>query len=332
MHRLATCLWACLLSANFLVNMCAYGMNAGRGVLDNHAVALIDVTFYSHVQLDQNEYALNRTFNAVKSWSKLTDTRNIILLADDKLTCEALHDEGLNDIQCVVHQCNHAVMVDHVDISCTTRLAVSLARTDIVCLVNSDIVFLSDFLIAVTSLMTSAPRETLIVGRRIDVELTERINENVPGWDASMRSYAEKHGKLHGEYGIDYFVHRKSFFEMIKLPAFVVGLWRWDNYLLAHALLHPEIYVVDATNAINAIHMGVNRQGDRVDHTQRPGAKYADDLATNTSNFFYKIGNENFQYLMTFSIRNISIFHHPCTPPRKSSHRKNKLGRCSIYC
>jgi hypothetical protein len=124
------------------------------------------------------------------------------------------------------------------------------AEEDIIVYVNSDIILMDDFVLAVNRAAQEFPGPFLVVGQRTDLDITEPLMFS-EGWGDRLRTDAKQHGTLHQQAGIDYFVYRKDI--LGEIPAFALGRWRWDNWIVWSALLRG-IPVIDATECVLAIH------------------------------------------------------------------------------
>lgn len=76
---------------------------------------------------------------------------------------------------------------------------------------------------------------------------------------------------------MDYFIHTKNLWNIIQMPDFVVGVFRWDTYLMSEAVRSPLVDVIDATEAIYAVHMwGKDRE---IEHSKRPFNEHNNNIA-----------------------------------------------------
>ena len=172
----------------------------------------------------------------------------------------------------------------------------------------------------------------LVIGRRTDVNLpTPRIDFDATDWSATVRNLAMEQGHLHSEYGIDYLVttrpgiwatpHASAADDpagsardqllktrlfaddqrpAIEMPPFLVGVYRWDSFALARAILSPAIAVIDATAAVTAVHLQQASAGEPPKHRGRRGASYSDRLVHNTIGKRYLMGRTvNADYELT---------------------------------
>jgi hypothetical protein len=188
--------------------------------------------------------------NAIKSWTLLNPRPQIILFGDE---------EGMEDIA-------KKLDVIHVtDINCNEHgtplldsifwQAQKLAPGSIVTYVNSDIILLNDFLLAIQQLEDAAFTKFLMTGRRTDVDITEPLNFESANWETELRKLALEKGKLASVVCQDYFVYPKPLYA--EIPSFAVGRGHWDHWVVyyAHKLKIP---VVDATKMVTAIHQNHN--------------------------------------------------------------------------
>ena len=145
----------------------------------------------------------------------------------------------------------------------------AVARNDILCYVNSDIIFLTDLLAAVGA-VSAQHKRYLIVGRRWNIDLKGPVVfENSEAWRRSFQAFVEAQGSLYDGFNLDYFIFPKPLFE--EIPAFAVGRPPWDNWMIYEAR-RSQIPVIDATDAILAVH-----QNHDYSHTSegRAGGKAA---------------------------------------------------------
>ena len=74
------------------------------------------------------------------------------------------------------------------------------------------------------------------------------------GWEDNIS------GKLHSISGIDYFIFSNGLY--LDVPPFLVGRWKWDNWLVWRAL--QSVPVIDATEMITVIHQNHINRAKRV--------------------------------------------------------------------
>lgn len=181
--------------------------------------------------------------NAISSWKQLRPECEIILFGNESGSSEAAKELGILHIP-EVKKNEYGTPL----ISDMFEKAQNIAKNKILAYVNADIILMKDFMEAVSRVQLD---KFLIVGRRLDVDVKERINFQDPNWARELGEKAKKEGVLHGPAGIDYFVFPKGVFKNI-LP-FALGRTIWDNWLLYDAWI-SGVPIIDATRAIKAVH------------------------------------------------------------------------------
>lgn len=185
-----------------------------------------------------------RQENALGSWARLTPRPEIILCCKDPGVAEAARQ--FDCIHAPEARCSKKGVpyIGH-----AFQLAAQLAANDILCYVNTDVIFLQDFITAVTVVDRHFDKPYLIVGRRWDVPIPEPL-EFADGWQGQLQARLKKHGELYPPTGMDYFIYRDS---DLRLPDFLVGSPWWDPWLISNAK-RRGLQIVDATKAITCIH------------------------------------------------------------------------------
>jgi hypothetical protein len=184
--------------------------------------------------------------NALKSWTLLHRDVEIILFGDDEGAAEVCAEYGLH------HEC-HVERNEHG----TKRLdymfdrAQEIARHDILCYSNCDIILMADFCSAVQKVVAERP-QFLMVGRRWDTDIVEPINFSMGDWQTGVIRKALAANQQQTEWYIDYFAFSRGLY-LRKIPPLVIGRVFWDNWLIwcATALGIP---VVDASSVVRAVH------------------------------------------------------------------------------
>jgi hypothetical protein len=180
--------------------------------------------------------------NAIESWRCLGNVQ-IILCGDDEGVADAARELG----------CQHYAPLRRSELG-TPRLDDAfaagdrLAAHDLLCYINTDIILTGDFLPALAAIRE--PR-FLVIGRRINLEVSTRIACDQPGWDRELLERAEHEGWWAPPIGSDYFIYRRGSFGSI--PPFAVGRAYWDNWMMFRAL-DQDWPLIDATDRIQAIH------------------------------------------------------------------------------
>lgn len=181
--------------------------------------------------------------NAFESWLKALPGSEILVFGDDEGVGEAAREFGFRHISEVKRNTFGTPLVGDV-----FAKAERIASSDTLVYINADIILLSDP--TAVRKHISSPR-FLIVGRRWDLDVHERLSFEDSGWQDMLRERITKKGRIHGHSGIDYVMFSRGLFR--GMPEFAVGRTLWDNWFLWKA--HREgVPLIDATTVITIIH------------------------------------------------------------------------------
>ena len=209
--------------------------------------------------------------NTLKSWTLLRPDVEIILFGDEEGAAEVAEKLGLR----------HEPRVERNEFG-TKRLdtmfrrAQAIARHELLCYINCDILLMRDFCDAVER-VRAAHEQFLMVGRRWDVQIGEPLSFESKDWEANLRRRVTRKGRRRTPDWIDYFVFTRGVYET-SLPPFVLGRVCWDNWLVWKAL-DSGCWVVDASVQVLAVHQshdyGYHPQGKSgVFHGVESGRNY----------------------------------------------------------
>ena len=192
--------------------------------------------------------------NAIQSWLRLIPSDQIYLIGDEGGIAETANEFGVKRIPDV-----RKTQLGTPLLSDAFAQVQKIAKTELVCYLNADIVLLSDFINAARCIKKN---EFLMVGRRWNLDVEEPFYFTSE-WEENLRNQVESEGNLHSEFGIDYFLFPRGM--ITKFPDFAVGRPGWDNWLIYH-IRSNKICVIDATNEVMVIHQNH-------DYTHVPQAK-----------------------------------------------------------
>ena len=183
--------------------------------------------------------------NALRSWLAAARDAEIILFGDDAGAAEAAQELGIQHVPAVERAAEGPKGLRSIFYEAQRR-----AKHDVLCYANCDIVLTRELLHAV-NVAEMVRSGFLMVGRRWNVEQTETIATERPGWAEEIRQRALEAGELLSGDWIDYFVFRKGLYETV--PDLVIGRVFWDQWLVWKAKASGAA-LIDATPAITAIH------------------------------------------------------------------------------
>lgn len=198
--------------------------------------------FRGHIGVIQN--------NAIRSWVRLSSAYEVILFGDEEGIAEIAAELGIKHVPHVERNEYGTPLMNSL---CDS--AQDVARHEILCVVNADIILLSDFSKAVEHALSCGRDPFLIMSRRWNLDLREHWDFSKPDWEAHLRAYAEKMCRQRKPAGMDYMIFPRGLLR--NLPPFAVGrlsAWNWVVY----KVLSLGVPVIDATNVVTAIHQRHN--------------------------------------------------------------------------
>ena len=208
--------------------------------------------------------------------------QNIVLLVDEDSDCKTL-PLFLQRAQCAgLEDCMHDTFRAPT-MDCIFLKLWKLAKNDIVGFINGDILVFDSFRHSVKSCADNY-ENFVMVGRRHLSPVAFSNPTTKTGWD-ELEALV-KNLPIDGSFAIDFFVVRKTarlFNAVFKdFPPFVIGTWRWDNYLLLLFIRDEMTVIIDATYVAPIVHQVFNEVEP---HESRPAAYYNNELASS------KVGN-----------------------------------------
>jgi hypothetical protein len=183
--------------------------------------------------------------NALGSWVRLHPECEVLLFGDEPGSAEIAQQLGVRHVPEIRRSEFGTKCLDHI-----FARAEKMAKHDILCYANCDIILLPSFCEAVTRVAAWSPK-FLMVGKRWDTPLTQTVDFGAIGWDAQLRDFALRSGKLQLPYAVDYFAFSRGLYR--DVPPFTVGRVHWDHWLVWKARSMP-VPVVDASADVLAIH------------------------------------------------------------------------------
>ncbi len=183
--------------------------------------------------------------NALQSWKHLHPAVEIILFGNDPGAAEICAESGLRHEPDIIVNSSGTKRLDSI-----FGRAQQIARHDLLCYCNCDIILTQDFLRALEKVCEWS-KLFLMVGRRWDTDVTAPLVFSTPGWEARIVQLARSEGILRGYHNVDYFAFPRGLYP--EFPPLVIGRVGWDPWLVRRA---GELgaAVVDASKVVCAVH------------------------------------------------------------------------------
>lgn len=193
--------------------------------------------FSGHIEVIQR--------NAIQSWLQLRPACEVVLFGNEHGIAEVAREFSARHIPEVNrNEYGTPLLNDAFD------TAQKISRHPVLCYVNADVIFVSDFTKAVERI-SRQEQKFLLVGQRWNLDLRETVDFSNPCWEEVIRAEQVRRGQLHPPDGIDYFVFSRGLWGQI--PRFAVGRAGWDNWMIYRAC-SLGVPVIDGTTVLTAIH------------------------------------------------------------------------------
>lgn len=195
--------------------------------------------------------------NAINSWALLPDVE-VLLIGDEQGVAEAAKELGVKHLPGVKCSDNGTPLI-----SSMFQLARENSRSDLLCIINADMILMPDFLEAANLCRSRCKRDPFVLlSQRWDLDITQPL-DFADGWQEKLRSQVYEAGSLHRPAGSDFFLFPKSCYT--DVPDFAIGRAGWDNWMIYKA--RQESWpVIDCTPSVMIVHQNH-------DYSHLPGAK-----------------------------------------------------------
>jgi hypothetical protein len=216
--------------------------------------------------------------NAIKSWTLLPDVE-VILLGRETGLAEAASELGVKHIPAV--KCSESGTPL---ISSMFQLARENSNSDLLCIINADIILMPDFVEAARR--SRMLRDKFVaLSQRWDLDITHAIDFN-EGWENRLSSMVRSQGSLHRPAGSDFFLFPRSCYT--DIPNLIIGRAGWDNWMIYKA--RKEGWpVIDCTPSVMIVHQNH-------DYSHLPNAKSHHKHPETNENIRLAGGEANIRY------------------------------------
>lgn len=195
--------------------------------------------------------------NAIQSWKSLAPSPQVILIGNEEGTAEICQEFGFQ--HCPAVRCNE---YGTPYMSSIFQIGQEGSHYPWACYINSDIILMQDFMMAIEKLI-ALKNNFLAVGRRRNVSIKESLTYSNPSWEEELSLLVKERGKLEHHSAIDCLFFPKGLIE--DFPDFALGRPLWDNWMI-YDLKRKKIPIIDCTSLVTLVH-----QSHDYSHSDLPG-------------------------------------------------------------
>jgi hypothetical protein len=236
------------------------------------------LTLFSAPKPFTNPHIATIQRNAIQSWTFLPDVE-ILLLGEENGLAEAARELGVKHIPQVERNDNGTPLI-----SSMFRLARKSSESELLCIINADMILMPDFVDAARASRLKRGKFVLL-SQRWDLDITQPI-EFTEDWQNRLRSTVYRQGSLHRPAGSDFFLFPTSCYA--NVPDFTIGRAGWDNWMIYKAR-KEKWAVIDCTPSVMIVHQNH-------DYSHLPGGKPHYEHPDTNENIRLAGGEANIRY------------------------------------
>jgi len=244
------------------------------------------ITLFSAPKPFTNPHIATIQRNAIRSWTLLPDVE-IILLGEEIGLAENARDLGVKYIPNVRCNDNGTPLIS--SMFQIARDASQHSHSDLLCIINADMILMPDFLEAAMEsrnlLLRRRQQNFVLLSQRWDLDITQPI-EFTKGWQNRLSSMVHGQGFLHRPAGSDFFLFPLSSY--FDIPNFTIGRAGWDNWMIYKAR-KEKWAVIDCTPSVMIVHQNH-------DYSHLPGGKPHYEHPDTNENIRLAGGEANIRY------------------------------------
>jgi len=236
------------------------------------------ITLFSAPKPFTNPHIATIQRNAIKSWTLLPDAE-VILLGEEDGLAETAHELGVKHIPHVERNASGVPLI-----SSMFALARENSNSDLLCIVNADMILMPDFVEAARNSRLQRDKFVLL-SQRWDMDITYPLDFS-GDWASRLSSTVHRQGSLHRPAGSDFFLFPKSCYT--DVPSFTIGRAGWDNWMIYKARREGWA-VIDCTPSVMIVHQNH-------DYSHLPGGKSHYDHPDTNENIRLAGGQAHIRY------------------------------------
>jgi hypothetical protein len=246
------------------------------------------ITFFSAPKPFTDPHIATIQRNAVKSWSLLPDTE-VLLLGEETGMAEAAYELGVRHVSNVARNPSGTPLI-----SSMFQLARTNSTSDLLCIINADMILMPDFMEAARRSRMQREKFVLL-SQRWDLDITQSI-DFTEGWQNRLSSMVHRQGQLHRPAGSDFFLFPRSCYT--DVPDFTIGRAGWDHWMIYNAR-REGWPVIDCTPSIMIVHQNH-------DYSHLPGGKPHYEHPDTNENIRLAGGQANIRYTVLDSTHQLA--------------------------
>jgi hypothetical protein len=216
--------------------------------------------------------------NALKSWTLLPDVE-VILLGEEDGLADAAQEFGVQHLRNVARNESGTPLI-----SSMFQLARENSNSDLLCIINADMILMPDFVKAAKQ-AAKHKEKFVLLSQRWDLDVTQPI-EFTEGWTDRLSSRVHGEGSLHRPAGSDFFLFPRTCYT--NIPTFAIGRAGWDNWMIYKAR-QERWPVIDCTPSVMIVHQNH-------DYSHLPGGKPHYEHPDTNENIRLAGGDANVRY------------------------------------
>ena len=246
------------------------------------------ITLFSAPKPFTNPHIAMIQRNAIKSWTLLPDVE-VILLGEEIGLAEVAKELGVKHLPAVARNESGTPLI-----SSMFQLARENSNSDLLCIINADMVLMPDFVEAARRSRMLRDKYALL-SQRWDYDITKPINF-AAGWESQLVEAVRKQNQLHRPAGSDFFLFPKSCYA--DIPNFIIGRAGWDNWMIYKARAEKWA-VIDCTPSVMIVHQNH-------DYSHLPGGKPHYEHPDTNENIRLAGGQANIRYTILDSTHQLA--------------------------
>src|ERR1044071_6476947 len=251
------------------------------------------ITLFSAPKPFTNPHIAMIQHNAIQSWTLLPDVE-VILLGEETGLAEAAQEWGVKHLRNVKRNASGTPLI-----SSMFQLAREHSNSDLLCIINADMILMSDFVQATMEsrslLLEKRKEKFVLLSQRWDLDVTQPLDFS-DDWNHRLSSVVHRQGVLHRPAGSDFFLSPKSCYS--EIPDFTIGRAGWDNWMIYKAR-KEKWSVIDCTPSVMIVHQNH-------DYSHLPGGKPHYEHPDTNENIRLAGGPANIRYTILDSTHQLA--------------------------